>query len=85
MRKFFGTLINYEIEVVNSSNENYIGIRGKVLDETKNMLIIKSPKGKILKIIKRGSVFKIKVNENEEFVIKGNKLVGNIVKRVVEI
>lgn len=85
MRRFFGTLIGYYIEVVKSFNENYLGIRGRVLDETRNMLIIRSDDGRILKIIKRGSVFKVRVDSEIEFIVDGNKLVGDIVKRVVKL
>ena len=84
MRKFFGTLIGYEIEVVNASNDNYIGIRGRVVDETRNMVIVKLDSGRIVKIVKRGTYFKVKIDD-EEFEIEGNKLIGNIIKRVIEL
>ena len=50
--------IGKEVEVVDSRNKDYIGIKGKVIDETLNMLIIKTEKG-IKKVLKKGTKFKI--------------------------
>jgi RNase P/RNase MRP subunit p29 len=45
-------LIGRKIKIVESPNKEIIGISGEVIDETKNMLIIKINKG-IKKIIKK--------------------------------
>ena len=50
--------IGREVEVVESRNKDYIGIKGKVIDETLNMLVIKTQKG-IKKVLKKGTKFKI--------------------------
>jgi ribonuclease P protein subunit POP4 len=51
--------IGLEVEVVDSPNPCEIGLRGVVVDETKNTLKIKTEKG--LKIvIKRGRTFRVK-------------------------
>ena len=44
-------LIGLDVEVVDANNKSQIGLKGKVVDETRNTLIIKSQKGekKILK------------------------------------
>ena len=47
-----GELIGLNIEVIKSKNKANIGIKGKVIDETKNMVIVKSEKG-IKKLIKK--------------------------------
>lgn len=81
MKFLIGTLIGYYVEIVYSSNRNYVGIKGLVVDETRNMLHIKI-NGRVLKVIKKACTFKVKI-DGKECIIKGNSLVGNIAKRVV--
>lgn len=51
--------IGLNIEVVNSPNPCEVGIRGKVVDETKNTLKIMTEKG-LKTVIKKGRVFRVK-------------------------
>ena len=46
-------LIGVKIEVTDSNNQKNIGIHGKVIDETKNSLIIKDPSGEKKRLIKK--------------------------------
>lgn len=47
-----GMLIGKKIKVKNALNKSLLGISGKVIDETKNMLLLQTKKGK-KKLIKR--------------------------------
>lgn len=58
-------LIGLETEIVSSSSKESVGIRGKTIDETKNMVFIES-KEKVRKVSKKGNVF--------EVLIKGKKI-----------
>ncbi len=51
--------IGEEMEVIKSSDMNKIGIKGKIIDETKNMFILKTKKGE-KRVPKKEVVFKIK-------------------------
>ncbi len=51
--------IGLNVEVVNSPNPCEVGIRGKVVDETKNTLKIMTEKG-LKTVIKKGRVFRVK-------------------------
>ena len=53
-------LIGKNIEITKSKNKSLIGIKGKVIDETKNMIILDNQK----KLIKSQSTFKIKIKNN---------------------
>lgn len=53
-------LIGKSIEITKSKNKSLVGIKGKVIDETKNMIILDNQK----KLIKSQSTFKIKVKNN---------------------
>ena len=53
-------LIGKSIEITKSKNKSLVGIKGKVIDETKNMIILDNQK----KLIKSQSTFKIKIKNN---------------------
>jgi len=60
-------LIGLNVEVVEASNDNYIGISGEVLDETRDTLNID---GKTVE--KKSSVFLFELPTGEEVRIKGD-------------
>lgn len=57
-------LIGAMMEIINATNKTDIGHNGKIIDETKNMIIIETKKGN-KKFIKNAITFKIK-NSNEK-------------------
>lgn len=63
--------IGEKLKVVDSKNKDVIGIKGKIIDETKNMFILDNGK----KIIKDQSVVEISIGE-KKFRINGKILVG---------
>ncbi len=73
-------LIGSEIEIISSSNPNLKGIKGKIIDETKNMLIIETEKG-VKKIIK--NQIKMKLNTQRKIIeVEGKKIVGRPEERI---
>jgi ribonuclease P protein subunit POP4 len=52
--------IGLEIEVINAKNPCLVGIKGKVVDETKNTFTIEEKKGTFKKVIKSQVIFKVK-------------------------
>ena len=54
---FKGELIGSVIEIIGSKNKTLIGIKGKIIDETKNTLTIKNKTSK--KVLKSHITFKI--------------------------
>lgn len=72
-------LIGVKIEVTDSNNQKNIGIHGKVIDETKNSLIIKDPSGEKKRLIKKNITITIKkINKK----IKGNTIIGREEERI---
>ena len=57
-KSFKEELIGSLVEIIGSKNETLIGFKGKIIDETKNTLIIKQG-NKIKKIMKSHVILKI--------------------------
>jgi ribonuclease P protein subunit POP4 len=69
--EFIGT----EAKIVKSKNRNCTGIRGKIIDETRNTFTILHG-GKRKKIVKETSVFHFKFDDGTVVEIDGKLLVG---------
>ena len=71
-------LIGLDIEISDSKNKSEIGIKGKIIDETKNCLVINTDKGE-KKVIKCNVVIKI---PSEKARIDGRLLAGRPEERI---
>lgn len=72
-------LIGLEIEVADSRNTSDKGIKGKIIDETKNCLIIKTKDKEEKRLIKENITFRIPSKGIE---IKGDALTGRAEERI---
>ncbi len=77
-------LIGLEARVVKSSHKGYVGIKGRVVDETRNMLVILSEKG-FKKIPKEVSTFRFKLPDGCLVEVEGWRLVGRPEDRVKKV
>ncbi len=57
-------LIGLSVEIKDCTNKSCVGIKGTVIDETKNTLNIKTQKG-YKKIQKKGTVFEFKLKKEK--------------------
>jgi len=73
-------LIGLEAEVMASNNKDLIGLKGKVVDETRNLIVLATDKGE-RKILKKEITLKIKI-EKEEVQVDGKVLVGKPEERI---
>jgi ribonuclease P protein subunit POP4 len=74
-------LIGLTAEVAESNNKTQKGIRGLIVDETKNTLIIETGKG-LKKIQKNGSVFIFEIPDGKKVKVDGKKIVARPEERV---
>lgn len=90
----FHELIGLEIKVSNSTNPSLIGIRGRVINETKNMLVVENSESRELKIPKADSEFIFRIpaelsekgRRSDTFVkIQGNLLLSQPENRIKNI
>jgi ribonuclease P protein subunit POP4 len=71
---FYHTFIGLEVEVINSSARELIGKKGKIIDETKNLITIEDTKRKEIKIPKIACEFQFHLEDNHIFSIVGEKI-----------
>lgn len=74
-------LIGLKVEVTESKNKSLIGIKGTIIDETKNMIIIELEDKTIKKIIKDQVTIKLKL-KNHTVQVNGQLLVGRPEERI---
>jgi ribonuclease P protein subunit POP4 len=67
-------LIDMAVEVKESSDPSLIGISGKVMDETKNTLLIEKCDGKMITVQKNMNVFEFKFSGNERVLLSGGDI-----------
>ncbi len=68
-------LIGLEVEVVESPNPSQVGIRGIIVFETMNTLIIDTAKGRKV-VPKKYRVFKIRLPESTAVLVEGDIILG---------
>ena len=68
MKKLDKEYIGLNIKIIESTNQTLIGVKGKIIDETKNTFKIKT-ETKIKTVLKNSSKFKI-----GEEIVQGNKI-----------
>lgn len=73
--------IGLDIEIIESTNKQYLGLKGKVIDESYNMITILS-NNKIKKIPKNICIFKFKQKQKPEIIIPGSNIIGRPEDRI---
>ncbi len=74
-------LIGLGARITNSSDPTLLGVYGKIIDETRNMLAIEQA-GKTKMVPKASSKFMFTLPSGEEIEVDGSKLVGRPEERV---
>ncbi len=68
-------LIGLNAEVVNAKNESLIGVKGKIVDETKFTIVIENENGQEKKLLKEQITLKMKIKD-KVYKINGEILIG---------
>ncbi|MCD6563600.1 MAG: ribonuclease P protein component 1 [Thermoproteales archaeon] len=77
----FHELIGLRVEIIDSSNKSQIGISGRVIDETANMLVIESDKGRKM-VSKKDVVIVFYLPTGEKVKVEGKVIVGRPEERL---
>ncbi|MFX0163133.1 MAG: ribonuclease P protein component 1 [Candidatus Hodarchaeota archaeon] len=69
-------LIGLKVFIIKATDKGYEGLKGIIIDETRNMFIIRSNSDKVYKIPKKVCVFRFDLPDNLMVEVKGSLLVG---------
>jgi ribonuclease P protein subunit POP4 len=70
-------IIGMKMKVIKSQNADAVGIEGKVIDDTRNTVIIETKEGKRSRLIKKQHTFML-----NDKVVQGKNLVGRPEERI---
>lgn len=70
----YSTFIGLEAEIINSSQRGLIGLRGKVVDETKNLIVIEGEGGRVVKVPKNSSAFRFTCEDGGKADVDGRDI-----------
>jgi ribonuclease P protein subunit POP4 len=74
-------LIGLEVEVSHDINPHNINMRGRIIDETRNTLLV-NVNGKIKRIIKKGTILRFFISKDKIIEIDGQILVSRPEDRI---
>jgi ribonuclease P protein subunit POP4 len=74
-------LIGLTVEIIDSNHKEYVGIKGKIIDETRNTITIDTGSQEKL-IIKKEVVFLLYLPENKKVSIDGKIIVARPEDRI---
>jgi len=78
-------LIGLKIKVDESSNSMIRGLEGRVVDETRNMLVIENEQSTEKKIPKAGNIFIFELNGGAQVRVKGERLIARPEDRIKKV
>lgn len=74
-------LIGLNVEIIDSSNKFHVGIKGMVVNETKNLLIIETKKD-LKRIQKKGTKFVFTIPNGRKFKVNGTRITARPEDRI---
>ena len=82
--KINNEFIGRNVEIVSSNNKQIHGLKGKIVDETKNTFVIEKKDGDVVKIPKANTTFRF-WKGNEKIDIEGSKIMYHPEERTKKI
>lgn len=70
----YSTFIGLDVEIINSSQRKLIGISGKIVDETKNLIMIERSDGHEIKVPKVSSTFRFTTDDKQKVDVVGKEI-----------
>ena len=75
-------LIGLEVKIVDSTNKEVVGIRGRVIDETRNILVVETKDGEEKRFVKEQCTFLFRLPSGSKVKIEGRLLVSRPEDRI---
>ncbi|RLG77995.1 MAG: ribonuclease P protein subunit [Thermoprotei archaeon] len=75
-------LIGLRVHVKFHTDKSLINVKGRVVDETRNMLVVMTDEGREKKVPKFGGVFVFKLSDTVSVEVRGDSIVGRPEERL---
>lgn len=82
---FYHELIGLSIEIIDYPDNRIVGLKGRVVDETRKTILIETNSGRVVRVFKENSVFKITIPSGEKVFVKGFEVMGSPEDRLKKI
>lgn len=76
------SLYGASVEILGASNESLVAVKGLVIKETRNLLVLRTDNQEEKKIEKKNCLLRIRLKDADPVVIHGRHLVGRFDERV---
>ncbi len=70
----YSAFIGLAAEIVNSGQRSIVGLRGTVVDETKNMVHLELEGGRVVRVQKAGTTFRFTAEDGDKVEIDGRRI-----------
>ena len=70
----FSSFVGLPVELVNCSQRKLVGLKGTVIDETKNLIVVEPDGAKPVKIPKVSATFRFTLENGESVDVDGSKI-----------
>jgi ribonuclease P protein subunit POP4 len=75
-------LIGLEVEVSSSKDPSHKKVKGQIIDETRNMILIEKDSGRRAMIPKAPSTFTLKLPDGRRILVEGKLIIGRPEERL---
>jgi ribonuclease P protein subunit POP4 len=75
-------LIGLPARIISSTHESHVGVKGSIIMESRNMIVIKTDNSSVKRIPKNSVVLEVTIPDNGKVKIDGVKIVGRPENRI---
>ncbi len=78
-------LIGLNVKILEYPDPSLVGVTGRIIDETQKTLLIETPSGRRVRVLKLHSVLLIMLPNKEKVIIRGARILARPEERVKKI
>jgi ribonuclease P protein subunit POP4 len=78
----FHTLVGLRVRILLSTDPGLRAVEGVVVEETRNSLLVRTGEGRILRVLKRNSIFLFQLPSGEWVWVRGEEITGSPAERI---
>ncbi len=78
----FHTLVGLRVRILVSADPSLKGVEGVVVEETRNSLVVRRDDGRVIRVLKRNSIFLFQLPGGEWVWVRGEEITGSPAERI---